>query len=49
MKKLPKITKAEQVLLQTVDRDKHDIYRCEKHGIYAVLKTKENKDCPKCK
>lgn len=38
----------EKLLLQNIDLTKFDLYDCEKDGLFSLVKTNNNIQCPWC-
>ncbi len=43
-----KLKISESLLLQNIDLTKFDLYDCEQDGLFALIKTNKNIECPWC-
>lgn len=44
-----RLSVAERAILEITNREDYAVYRCPKHGIYAVRRDKKSAECPyKC-
>ena len=39
---------SEEILLENIDLTKFDLYDCEEDGLFSLVKTNKNIECPWC-